>query len=104
LPGRQAERICLPKAIRYGLADVCQPYNSPSSTNEGRGILNRLAATIEQEIEIRMWHNDESLDWSVEINGRRHEHITSEIMEALVECALIVAQMSLTQVVAARPQ
>jgi hypothetical protein len=104
LPGRQAERTCLPKAIRYSLADVCQPYNSPGSTNEDCGIPNCLPATIEQEIEIRMWHNDESLDWSVEINGQRHEHITSEIMEALVECALIVAQMSLTQVVAARPQ
>jgi hypothetical protein len=52
---------------------------------------------IEREIKICLRHNDELLDWSIEIDGQRHEHVTSEVMEALVECALIVAQMSLTR-------
>lgn len=48
-----------------------------------------------QQINITLWRNDEMLDWSVEIGGRRHEHVTSEIVEALVECELIVAETSL---------
>jgi hypothetical protein len=48
-----------------------------------------------QTLEIGLWLNDEALDWSIEINGLRHEHVTSEILEALVECALIVAENSL---------
>jgi hypothetical protein len=44
------------------------------------------------EIKINLWHNDEAMDWTVEINGVRHEHVTSEILEALVECELIVAE------------
>jgi hypothetical protein len=48
-----------------------------------------------QQITINLWHNDEALDWSIEINGLRNEHVTSEIIESLVECALIVAEKSL---------
>ena len=52
-----------------------------------------------QKLKIGLWLNDEALDWSIEINGLRHEHVTSEILEALVECALIVAENSLTRAV-----
>ncbi len=48
-----------------------------------------------RQIKIDLWHNDETLDWSIEINGLRNEHVTSETLEALVECALIVAEGSL---------
>jgi hypothetical protein len=54
-----------------------------------------------QQIKINLWHNDEALDWSIEINGLRHEHVTSEIMETPVECALIVAEKSLTRAITA---
>jgi hypothetical protein len=49
------------------------------------------------QIKIDLWHNVEALDWSIEINGLRHEHVTSEIIETLVECVLIVAEKSLTR-------
>jgi hypothetical protein len=49
------------------------------------------------QIKIDLWHNYEALDWSIEINGLRHEHVTSEVIETLVECALIVAERSLTR-------
>jgi hypothetical protein len=49
-----------------------------------------------KQLKIDLWHNEEAFDWSIEINGMRHEHVTSEILEALVECALIVAETSLT--------
>ena len=51
-----------------------------------------------QQIKIDLWHNDEALDWSIEIDGLRHEHVSSEVLETLVECALIVAEKSLTSV------
>jgi hypothetical protein len=48
-----------------------------------------------KELKIDLSHNYEAQDWSVEINGLRHEHVTSEVLEALVESALIVAETSL---------
>jgi hypothetical protein len=52
-----------------------------------------------QQVKIDLWHNDEALDWFIEVNGLRHEHVTSEIMETLFEYALIVAEKSLTRAV-----
>jgi hypothetical protein len=86
-----------------GAAEGCLRDNLSSSDKDGT-ILNRAPATIVQGIEIQMWFNDESLDWSVEINGQRHEHVTSEVMEALVECAVLVAETSVVKVSALRPQ
>jgi hypothetical protein len=87
-----------------GVADSCQPDNSRSPSGEARTILSTVRTTGEQGVEIQMWLNDESLDWSVEINGQRHEHVTSEVMEALVECAVIVAETSVMRVSVTRPQ
>jgi hypothetical protein len=100
----RTDPTCLPETILYSLADVYRPGNSRSGRREQSRILNCEPATIEQEIKICLWHNDESLDWSTEINGQRHEHVTSEIVEALVECALILAQISLTRAFAHQPQ
>jgi hypothetical protein len=100
----RTDPTCLPKKIRHSLAEVYQPDNSRSAHHEQSCILSCEPATIEQEIKIYLWHNDESLDWSTEINGQRHEHVTSEILEALVECALILAQISLTRAFTHRPQ
>ena len=55
-------------------------------------------------IEIYIWRNDESFDWSVEINGQRNCHVTSDVMEALVECAVIAAETSLMRGFSDRPQ
>jgi hypothetical protein len=87
-----------------GIADVCQRDNSRSPSDENRTILSQVRTTIGQGVEIQMWLNDESLDWSVEINGQRHENVTSEVMEALVECAVIVAETSVMKVLVTRPQ
>ena len=86
------------------VGDSCQPDNSRSSSGEARTIPSSVRTTGEQGVEIQMWLNDESLDWSVEINGQRHEHVTSEVMEALVECAVIVAETSVMRVLVTRPQ
>lgn len=55
-----------------------------------------------QRLNVTLWMN-ETEDWSVEINGLRYEHVSSEIVEDLVECALIVAQSSLAEAATRRP-
>jgi hypothetical protein len=47
------------------------------------------------EIGIRLWSNDGAEDWSIEINGLRHEHVCAQEMEELVEAAMVVAERSL---------
>ena len=56
-----------------------------------------------QEINIKLWLDDAQA-WSIEINGLRHERVCSEIMEDLVEVAMILAQRSLTKAATRRPQ
>jgi hypothetical protein len=50
-----------------------------------------------REINIKLWHNDEFRDWSMEIDWRFHEHVPDEGLTELVEGALIVAAKSLIQ-------
>jgi hypothetical protein len=103
-PREQTEPTCLQKEIRCNLEWACQRPSSQSATHEDCCIRSCESIAIEWEMKIRVWHNDEALDWSIEINGRRYDHVTSEIMEALVECQLILAQTSLTRAFAQRPQ
>jgi len=49
-----------------------------------------------QKLSITLWRNFAMRDWSIEIDGQHHEHVTTEVVEALVECQLIVAETSLT--------
>ena len=50
-----------------------------------------------QEINIKLWRNYSAEDWSIEINGRFHEHVPDKDLTELVEGALIVAAKSLIQ-------
>jgi hypothetical protein len=50
-----------------------------------------------REINIKLQRNDELKDWSMEINGRLHEHVPDVGLTELVEGALIVAAKSLIQ-------
>ena len=46
-------------------------------------------APREKHIHIILSHNDETRDWSVEIDGYLHAHISTEVIEALVEWKLM---------------
>ena len=48
-----------------------------------------------KELHLQVSRNEEAGDWSVVINGLRYEHISSEILEDLVTCAVIVVENSL---------
>ena len=56
-----------------------------------------------QEIKIKIWLNSAD-DWSIEINGLRHNHVSSQIMEAFVETSMIMTEKSLIDAAARRPQ
>jgi hypothetical protein len=47
------------------------------------------------EIHIKLQRNKELHDWSLEINGRLHEHVSDEGLTDVVEGALIVAVKTL---------
>ena len=48
-------------------------------------------------IQITLCYNRERGDWSIQIDDKWHRHITSDVLEALVEGALAEAEMSLEQ-------
>jgi hypothetical protein len=50
-----------------------------------------------REINIKLCRNEELHDWSIEINGQCHEHVSSEGLTELVEGSLIIAARSLIQ-------
>jgi hypothetical protein len=101
LRAEQKEPTCLPKTIRSSAAGVCQRRYSQTARQKGR---NCEFTLLEQDIGISISLNNDSLDWSIEIDGLLHEHVTSEVMEALVECSLIVAQSLLIRGLTQRPQ
>jgi hypothetical protein len=48
-----------------------------------------------QEITIKLWRNTDVRDWSIEINGLRHLHVSAEIADSLVEASMVTAEQSL---------
>jgi hypothetical protein len=49
-----------------------------------------------QEINIKLCRNDGAEDWSIEISGLRHEHVSAQEMRDLIEATVFVAEKSLT--------
>jgi hypothetical protein len=43
-------------------------------------------------LNILLSRNHKEQDWSVEIDGHRHEHITTKTLDDLVECALVATE------------
>jgi 3-dehydroquinate dehydratase len=48
-----------------------------------------------QEIHITFWIHEQDESWSVEINGKFYSHISSTIVDELVEYAVVVAEEAL---------
>ncbi len=44
-----------------------------------------------QEINVKLWRNYQDQNWSVEINGKRYESVSTELIQALVEHAQMAA-------------
>jgi hypothetical protein len=50
-----------------------------------------------EAITISLSRNHSEQDWSVEIDGSLHDHISTRTLDDLVEYALLVAQQSLLE-------
>jgi hypothetical protein len=50
------------------------------------------------EIVIRLWRNEQTKSWAVEINGERHEAVTIEWVHELVYRAVLDAEDSLLDI------
>jgi hypothetical protein len=48
-------------------------------------------------VSIRLWRHFDSQDWSVEIDGAHHSHVSSATVDALAEYAVALAQQVLLQ-------
>jgi hypothetical protein len=46
---------------------------------------------------IRLSRNQSEQDWSVELDGKLHDHISTRDLDDLVEYALVVVQQSLLE-------
>ena len=59
---------------------------------------NRLRTQAEtRRIHIRLCYNRELGDWSLQIDDKWHRHVTSDVVEALVDGTLMEAKMSLEE-------
>jgi hypothetical protein len=45
--------------------------------------LEQAIKMVIERIKTNLWHNDESGDWFIEIDGQRHDHVTGEIWKPL---------------------
>jgi hypothetical protein len=81
-----------------------EPYPCNSLSHEGSFLLSCESALIDQGLMLRMEYNKQSFDWSVKINEVRYEGITKEVMEALIECAVIATEMTIMRSPSQRPQ
>jgi hypothetical protein len=44
-----------------------------------------------QDIQLKLWRNDRQQDWSAEINGTRYDSVSLDVIESLVQYALLSA-------------
>jgi hypothetical protein len=50
-----------------------------------------------QEIKIKLWRHSEEKDWSAEVYGKLHKHISTKTVDELVEYVLVTAQQVLLE-------
>jgi hypothetical protein len=50
-----------------------------------------------QEIKIKLWRHTNERDWSAEVHGRLHKHISAKTVDEMVEYALVAAQQALLE-------
>ena len=76
----QPERFMLPDLPRISRTEVV----ARAQSTESRG--NRV---------IKLWRHAEENDWSVEVGGRLHKHVSTKTVDELVEYVLVAAQQAL---------
>jgi hypothetical protein len=49
-----------------------------------------------QEIKIKLWRHKER-DWSAEVHGRMHKHISTKTVDEMAEYVVVAAQQALLE-------
>jgi hypothetical protein len=57
-----------------------------------------------EQIVFKLWRNEQQNNWSVEVNGERHEAVTIDWVHELVYRAVLDAEASLLQTTKKPPQ
>jgi hypothetical protein len=71
--------------IIVAVATAAEWELNSNGSRSGSGSGCRLSC---RKSKIKLRRNDQAQDWSIEINGLLHEHVSSEIMEDLVSPSL----------------
>jgi hypothetical protein len=50
-----------------------------------------------QEIKIKLWRHTEEKDWSAEVYGKLHKHISAKTVDELVEYVVVATQQALLE-------
>ena len=50
-----------------------------------------------EAINIELFRNQREQDWSVQIDGNRYDHVSSQTLDELIEYALVAAQQNLLE-------
>jgi hypothetical protein len=85
--------------VRQIISSSAEPYPCNDSC-----LLSCESIVLEQGRRITMKYNEQSLEWSLDINGKRYERLTSQDMEALIECDVIATEILLMRESRRRPQ
>jgi hypothetical protein len=63
-------------------------------------IVYAVRAALMREIKIKLWHNEEEEDWSIEVRGTLYQHVSTTTVDDLVEYELVAVQQALLKQVA----
>jgi hypothetical protein len=51
-----------------------------------------------QEIHIILWRHEEEDNWSIQIDGKFHKHISAKTIDELTEYAVVAAEQALLEI------
>ena len=50
-----------------------------------------------EEIQLTLWYHEEKEEWTLEVNGALHNHVSSKVIDDWVEYAVVAAQQALIE-------
>jgi hypothetical protein len=51
-----------------------------------------------QEIHIILWRHEEEDNWSIQIDGKFHKHVSAKTIDELTEYAVVAAEQALLEI------
>jgi hypothetical protein len=89
---------------RVVINSVGLPPHAPYVTNQIGHLVLFEGGELVHQIVLKLWRNEQEKDWTLEINGVRHEAITIEWVQELAYRALLDAEDALLDITKKPPQ